>query len=145
MAVLVFNRSRQGGTQMRRLMSHPASTILATITVEDCMKEESSRTLARQWAMLRGIPRSPLRVTTGELEAKLADEGFAVSRRTLERDLHGLSGLFPLELDDRVRPYGWSWTKAANFEFMPKLTSSQAVALLLAKAHLRHLDRKSTR
>src|SRR3546814_13144928 len=77
--------------------------------------------------MLRGIPRSPLRVTTGELEAKLADEGFAVSRRTLERDLHGLSGLFPLELDDRVRPYGWSWAKGANFEFMPKLTSSQAV------------------
>src|SRR3546814_8069227 len=76
--------------------------------------------------MLRGIPRSPLRVTTGELEAKLADEGFAVSRRTLERDLHGLSGLFPLELDDRVRPYGWSWAKGANFEFMPKLTSSQA-------------------
>src|SRR3546814_1492867 len=57
MAVLVFKRSRQGGTQVRRLMSHPAATILATLTAEDCMKEESSRTLARQWAMLRGIPR----------------------------------------------------------------------------------------
>src|SRR3546814_17997451 len=89
--------------------------------------------------MLRGSLRATWRVTTGELEAKLVDEGFAVSRRTLERDLHGLSGLFPLELDDRVRPYGWSWAKGANFEFMPQLTSSQAVALLLAKAHLRHL------
>src|SRR3546814_14249923 len=98
------------------------------------MKEESSRTLARQWAMLRGIPRSPLRVTTGELEAKLADEGFAVSRRTLKRDLHGLSGLFPLELDDRVRPYGWSWAKGANFEFMPKLTNSDRKSAVSGKS-----------
>src|SRR3546814_12876611 len=50
MAVLVFKRSRQGGTQVRRLMSHPAATILANLTAEDCMKAESSRTLPRQGA-----------------------------------------------------------------------------------------------
>lgn len=101
------------------------------------MKEDAGLTLARQWTMLRAIPRAPLKITTSELSSRLVDEGFEVSRRTIERDLHALSGPFPLVLDDRAKPYGWSWAKNANFEFMPRLSSSQAVALLLAREHLR--------
>ena len=103
------------------------------------MGDEAGTTIARQWAMLRAIPRSPQKATTGEIESRLRDEGFEVSRRTIERDLHTLSGQFPLILDDRSKPYGWSWARDANFEFMPRLTSSQAVALLLARTHLRDL------
>ncbi len=103
------------------------------------MKEDASQTLARQWAMLRAIPRAPIKVTVSELASTLLDQGFKVSRRTVERDLHLLSGRFPLVLDDRTKPYGWSWMKGAGFEFMPVLTPSQAVALLLAKTHLRNL------
>ncbi|MDR0379285.1 MAG: WYL domain-containing protein, partial [Candidatus Accumulibacter sp.] len=75
----------------------------------------------------------------GELAARLRDEDFDVSRRTIERDLHTLSARFPLVLDDRTKPFGWSWARNANFEFMPGLTPSQAVALLLARTHLRDL------
>lgn len=107
------------------------------------MAEETGLTVARQWAMLRGIPRAPLKITTKELEARLLDEGFEVSRRTIERDLHLLSSQFPLVLDDRSKPYGWSWARGANFEFMPKLTASQAVALQLARTHLQDLLPKS--
>lgn len=89
--------------------------------------------------MLQAIPRSPLKATTAHIEDRLRDEGFDVSRRTVERDLHALSGRFPLSLDDRSRPYGWSWAKGASFELMPRLTPSQAVALLLAHTHLRDL------
>ena len=103
------------------------------------MKEDASQTLARQWAMLRAIPRAPIKVTVSELASTLLDQGFTMSRRTIERDLHLLSGRFPLVLDDRAKPYGWSWMKGASFEFMPVLTPSQAVALLLAKTHLRNL------
>jgi len=103
------------------------------------MTEDTNQTLARQWTMLRVIPRSPLKISTKEIESKLIDEGFEVSRRTIERDLHGLCNRFPLVLDGRSKPYGWSWMKEANFEFMPKLTSSQSVALLLAQSHLRNL------
>lgn len=103
------------------------------------MKEEAAQTLARQWSMLRAIPRAPLKTTTGEIAAQLLDDGFAVSRRTVERDLHGLTNLFPLVLDDRTKPFGWSWAKGANFEFTPRLSSSQAVALLMAQAHLQQL------
>ncbi|MDR0378745.1 MAG: helix-turn-helix domain-containing protein, partial [Candidatus Accumulibacter sp.] len=66
------------------------------------MNDESGQTLARQWTMLRGIPRSPQKVTAGELAARLRDEDFDVSRRTIERDLHTLSARFPLVLDDRT-------------------------------------------
>jgi predicted DNA-binding transcriptional regulator YafY len=89
--------------------------------------------------MLRTIPRFPRKATAAELGTRLLDEGFATSRRTIERDLHALSTRFPLVVDDRAKPYGWSWAKDANFEFMPKLTIPQAVALLMAKTHLQPL------
>ncbi|WP_374249399.1 helix-turn-helix transcriptional regulator [Thermomonas sp.] len=103
------------------------------------MVDEAGMAVARQWAMLKRVPRSPLKITTKELEGRLLDEGFQVSRRTIERDLHLLAAEFPLVLDDRSKPYGWSWAKDAHFEFMPRLTTPQAVALQLARTHLRNL------
>jgi predicted DNA-binding transcriptional regulator YafY len=66
-------------------------------------------------------------------------EGFEVSRRTIERDLHALSARFPLLVDDRSRPYGWSWSRSSGLIALPRLSPSQSVALLLARAHLRKL------
>lgn len=103
------------------------------------MKDESLRTLERQWAMLRSIPRAPRRVSATELTTLMRDMGFEVTKRTIERDLQSLALRFPLYLDDRTKPYGWSWMKDANFEFLPRLSVSQSVALLLAKLHLQKL------
>lgn len=103
------------------------------------MNDESGQTVARQWRMLQSVPRFPGKTTVAELEVRLRDEGFEIHRRTIERDLHTLSAWFPLVLDDRSRPYGWSWAKGAGFEFMPRLTNAEAVALLLARAHLQNL------
>lgn len=103
------------------------------------MKQDTPDTLARQWSMLRAIPRAPNRITTGELAERLVDEGHAVSRRTIERDLQALSARFPLVLDDRSKPFGWSWARDANFAFTPALAPAQAVALLLARSHLQGL------
>lgn len=103
------------------------------------MSEESGRTVTRQWLMLQAVPRFPGKTTTAELEARLHDEGFEINRRTIERDLHTLSARFPLILDDRSKPYGWSWAQGATFEFMPRMTNAQAVALLLARTHLQNL------
>lgn len=103
------------------------------------MSELGQPMISRQWAMLRGIPRAPRKVAVAELAERLRSDGFDVSKRTLERDLHALSASFPLVLDDRTKPYGWSWSKEARTEFTPGLTTSQAVALLLAKEHLQVL------
>ncbi len=108
------------------------------------MQADTSQTLVRQWAMLRAIRRWPQKVTVTELITTLLDSGFETSRRTIERDLQELSGRFPLVVDDSGKPYGWSWMIDANFEFMPRLTASQSVALLLAKTHLKSLLPQST-
>jgi predicted DNA-binding transcriptional regulator YafY len=66
-------------------------------------------------------------------------EGFSTSSRTIERDLKALSQQFPLIAETSSKPYGWSWAKEANFEFTPRLSASQGVALLLSRMHLRNL------
>lgn len=100
------------------------------------MRKPVGDALERQFALLLALPRTPVRRSAAELSEQLAAQGFDVSRRTVERDLQALSRRFPLQLDDRSKPYGWSWMRNAEFRFMPQLSASQAVALLLAQAHL---------
>ena len=102
------------------------------------MNNGSNDTLARQWAMLRLIPRAPRKTTSRDLCRQLERLGFLTSARTVERDLHNLSGRFALVTDDSSKPYGWSWAKDADIELMPRLSPSQAVALLLSQVHLKN-------
>ena len=99
----------------------------------------ATSTVARQWAILRAVPRAPKKITTQAIEARLQAEGHMVSRRTIERDLLSLSTRFPLLADERSRPYGWSWARDSPGEILPRLDTPQAVALLLAREHLRNL------
>lgn len=103
------------------------------------MRDDTGQAIARQWAMLRTIPRAPAKAVAADIAAKLRDQGFRTSRRTVERDLQALSGRFPLVVDDRSKPYGWSWMKHAGIELTPALTPSQSVALLMADRHLKNL------
>ncbi len=103
------------------------------------MQSNDYQTLQRQWAMLRAIPGQPQTITAPALLASLHDQGFTPSRRTVERDLHELSTRFPLTVDDTCRPFRWSWMQNAAMEFMPGLTVSQCLALVLAQAHIQHL------
>lgn len=103
------------------------------------MGNVASDTLARQRAMLRLIPRLPRRITALELQSALESQGYIATRRTVERDLQNLSRQFGLLSDESSKPYGWSWAREAKFEFAPRLTTSQSVALLLSRAHLHSL------
>lgn len=103
------------------------------------MNNGNGDTLIRQWAMLRMIPRAPRKTSVTELLAQLEEEGFTTTRRTIERDLQNLSSQFQLVSDESSRPFGWSWAQDANIAFAPRLSPSQGVALLLARAHLQHL------
>ena len=101
-------------------------------------------TLYRQWLMLRHIPRFPAKITAGKLKDKLASENLTISKRTVERDLLELSGIFPLVLDDRERPYGWSWQKDAPTFNLPGLSNNEALTLALVEQHLIPLLPSST-
>jgi predicted DNA-binding transcriptional regulator YafY len=103
-----------------------------------------SDTLMRQWQMLRMIPRYPVKISTAELKQRLADEGFETTQRTLQRDLMRLSSIYPLECDDRSKPFGWSWMREADVMDIPGMDSHTALAFWLAEEHLVPLLPKTT-
>lgn len=100
---------------------------------------DTRQTLYRQWLMLRHLPRAPTRITAGELVARLATEGFSVSKRSVERDLQALGDVFPVTCDDRSKPYGWSWARDAPNFSLPGMTPTQALVLMMANEHLQGL------
>jgi len=103
-----------------------------------------SDTFMRQWHMLRLIPRMPSKVSTSDLVHSLADEGFSVTRRTLQRDLAKLAVIYPLVCDERDKPFGWSWSADAAFLDIPSMDSHTALTFWLANQHLKPLLPKTT-
>lgn len=93
-------------------------------------------TLHRQWHMLRHIPRYPHKITAKDLKKKLDAEDFNISKRTVERNLQELSFAFPLALDDREKPYGWSWQKDAPAFDLPGLGNNEALTMMMVEQHL---------
>lgn len=58
------------------------------------------------------LPRAPEKISARSLAKRLAEAGYSVTVRTVERDLHRLRSAFPaLSLDDRHKPFGWSWLR----------------------------------
>lgn len=100
------------------------------------MRTDSNHALMRLLSTLRAIPRWPARATVAELCSTLLEQGYTVSKRTVERDLHALSLMFDITADERSKPYGWSWMKDSSFCCMPGLTPAQSVTLMLARAHV---------
>ena len=98
-----------------------------------------SDTLNRQWLLLQRIPRYPYKITAGKLTEQLHTEGHAISKRSVERDLLALSGVFPLVSDERAKPFGWSWQKDAPQFSLPGMSPLQAMVLNLARIHLKPL------
>lgn len=90
----------------------------------------------RYLTMLRAVPFEPKSVTARELASHLAEEGFKVSVRSVQRDLERLSGMFPLQSDDSSRPFRWYFGKDANLSIIPSIDSSTALTFQLARDYL---------
>jgi len=93
----------------------------------------------RQLTMLRMIPKFPNKITASLIKAKLEDEGYCITKRTIERDLQSLSTTFPLISDEQSKPFGWSWSADAPAIDLPGLTTSEALTLKLAEQYLTKL------
>jgi len=98
----------------------------------------NQQSLLRQWHMLRMVPRAPARISAKELCERLCAADFPVAKRTVERDLKELSEVFPIAVDVRDKPYGWSWLRDASSFDLPGLTVPEALTLTLVEQHLRH-------
>jgi len=101
-------------------------------------------TLLRHWQTLRLIPRYPQKTTAANLCAALEAEGYSVGKRTVERDLQSLSGIFPLIVDERSKPFGWSWERDAPAFDLPGISLSESLTLLMAREHLAAVMPSST-
>lgn len=95
-------------------------------------------TLSRQWEMMRLVPAQLPGKTSRQLQEQLRDAGFEVSKRTVERDLVELSGIFPLLCNERSAPYGWHWEADARLT-IPGMDLAEAVSLGLLEDLLRQL------
>lgn len=95
-----------------------------------------SDTAIRYITMLCMVPREPRSITTSELSNRLEGEGFNVGVRSIQRDLEKLSGAFPLQSDESVRPYRWFFGRDAMVNIIPAMDLSAALTFELAKAYL---------
>lgn len=96
-------------------------------------------TLLRQIVTLQLIPRLPGRIATTTLQEKLAERGFDVNLRSLQRDLKDrLSLQFPLICDESEKPFRWSFASDTHIS-LPGMDTPTALTLHLAEEHLRTL------
>ncbi|HEY9040785.1 MAG TPA: WYL domain-containing protein [Rheinheimera sp.] len=98
----------------------------------------SQNTIARQWQLLKLIPTRPPGVEAKVLTQQLQDAGFKVSKRTVERDLQELSLLFPLQCNEKSKPYGWYWMRDASLD-IPGISLAEALSLTLVETQMRQL------
>lgn len=95
-------------------------------------------TIARQWQLLKLIPSRAPGLEAKVLTQQLQDAGFKVSKRTVERDLQELSLLFPLQCNEKSKPYGWYWMRDASLD-IPGIPLAEALSLTLVEAQMRQL------
>lgn len=94
--------------------------------------------IARQWELLRVVPRRGPGCSATVLTERLRDLGFSVDLRTVQRDLLSLSSLFPLTCAEDSKPYLWRWVEGAALD-VPAIDLGDAVSLKLMEAFLKPL------
>tara|TARA_R110001606_G_scaffold258438_1_gene406184 strand:- start:5199 stop:6203 length:1005 start_codon:yes stop_codon:yes gene_type:complete len=99
---------------------------------------DSNSTLQRIKVMISLIPKEPKSISAPELHAALANEGFEVTLRTVQRDLEKASNTFPIFQEIECAKPRWSRLRDAPLE-TDVMRPATALALHLAESHLRKL------
>lgn len=91
-------------------------------------------TLSRLLELLKALPHHRW-ATPGELREQLADRGFDVDLRSVQRDLKELQKSFPLDHNDKGKPHGWRWSAEAAGG-IASMSTPEALMLVLVQQHL---------
>ena len=94
--------------------------------------------MMRQWAILNALPKRPPGITAQALQSKLAELGFNVTQRTIQRDLNDLFRLFQFTCNEKGKPFGWYWQPGASVS-LPGLSIAEALSLRLIRDFLKPL------
>lgn len=90
-------------------------------------------TLSRLLELLKALPHHRW-ATPGELRDQLADRGFDVDLRSVQRDLKDLQKSFPVDHNDKGRPHGWRWSAEAAGG-IASMSTPEALMLVLVQQH----------
>jgi predicted DNA-binding transcriptional regulator YafY len=85
--------------------------------------------------MLKLVPKHPSFVLTKVLQHQLAEQGFSVSLRTIQRDLDHLSSIMGLTSSESPEGLKWCYVNSTT-EILPALQPSEALLLCIAKDQL---------
>ena len=88
--------------------------------------------------LLRRIP-SGRKVTARDLQTDLENCGIHRDLRSVQRYLERLSEHYPIERDERSKPYGYRWAPGSEGITLPLLSSQQALLLSMAEQQLRQV------
>ena len=88
--------------------------------------------------ILRRMPKVGA-ISTKDIQNHLADAGYNLSDRTVQRYMNLLSEHFDIKCDARSKPYGYRWESYARGLEIPILNEQESLLLMLAKAQLEHL------
>jgi len=91
-------------------------------------------TLSRLLELLKALPHHRW-ATPSELRDQLADHGFDVDLRSVQRDLKELQKSFPLDHNDKGKPHGWRWSAEAAGG-IASMSTPEALMLVLVQQHL---------
>lgn len=81
------------------------------------------------------VPRQG-KLSTTQLHQRLVARGHEVSARTVQRDLEELATVYPIQCDDRSKPFGWNWSPHASRLSLPAMDWSEAVSFQLLSTYL---------
>tara|TARA_B100000749_G_scaffold129254_1_gene99112 strand:+ start:1629 stop:2654 length:1026 start_codon:yes stop_codon:yes gene_type:complete len=104
----------------------------------DATVSDTKDTLHRIKLMIALVPKEPGDISTRELLCALKNEGFNVSKRTVQRDLEKSSNTFPIYQSVGGHHPRWSRKKNAPMDTDIMLPAT-ALALHLAESHLSRL------
>jgi predicted DNA-binding transcriptional regulator YafY len=95
-------------------------------------------TTLRCLTMLKMIPRAPAAIDVGNIEERLLDQGYQVTRRTIQRDLNKLCIPFPIYCDKSsgTRASNWSWMEGAEVMDIPEMSPLTALTFTLVESFL---------
>lgn len=88
--------------------------------------------------LLQCIPRAPRRIGTLDLRDRLAERGYKVTQRTIQRNLKELAAALPeLGNDESKDATGWFWKTGAPLLQLPAMDPVVALAFKLGEQYLR--------
>jgi predicted DNA-binding transcriptional regulator YafY len=120
---------------MRQIQSHKNDRI-ESMGIGEREGRNQMDTTYRHWLMLQMIPRHPRKIDGAAIEARLRDEGYETTRRTIQRDLMMLANVFPLICDGKSKPFGWSWSSDAPGLTVPNMDPAAALTFRMVEQHL---------